>query len=205
MILRAGRRADRLPPHAAGHLRRGALHRAGSDVRPRGSLEPGVLVRVRAHGARGHGVRASRERRRAARGGADLRGQRARGHVRGRLPVALPVLGADGGIGGAAGMAAPRTAPRWPPDSAICSFTCSAGCACSGGSCSHWSQTGSLAFGDMSASCGDCRVHADPRRLPPQCGGAALGRLASGRLPGGHGHGRSLSDGVHHEVGGLCP
>ena len=53
--------------------------------------------------------------------------------------------------------------------------------------------------------CGDCRVRADSRRLPSQCGGAAPGRLASGRLSGGHRHRRRVSHRLYHEVCGLCP
>ena len=48
-----------------------------------------------------------------------------------------------------------------------------------GGIVLYWSQTGSLAFGDMSAHAGTAGVCADPRRLPAQCGGAAARRLAA--------------------------
>ena len=57
----------------------------------------------------------------------------------------------------------------------------------------HWSQTGSLAFGDMGAYSGDCGVWADSHRVSPQRGGAAAGRLASRRVPSSDRHRRGLS------------
>ena len=61
----------------------------------------------------------------------------------------------------------------------------------------HWSQTGSLAFGDLT---GFFRRRAGPHpcRVPAQRGCAAAGGLASRRLPRSYGHRRGFHDGFHH-------
>ena len=122
--------------------------------------------------------------------------------VRGRLPVPVPVLGADGALSRAARLAAPQ------PAAVAAGFRyllvhVFGGLCLLGGIVLHWSQTGSLAFGDMSAYAGTAAFTLILIAFLLNAAVPPLGRLASDAYPGGHGHRGGVSDRLYHQVCGL--